>query len=75
VEIQVLKYEKSNSGYFVKHKALVELTGVNNVKEDKDEIISEVSKKVGYDPNDFGLYGGKISKSSKENQYIIVWEN
>ena len=73
MKIKVLKHEKSYSGYFYKHKALVEIENVD-IKEEKDDIIFNTSIKVGYHPLGYGVYGGKISKSSKENQYIIVWE-
>ena len=76
--IKVLKHEKSKSGYFLKHKALVEIIdfGGKNFKdkEDKMDIVWRVSEKTGYNPMAYGLYSAKISKSSADNQYIIVWE-
>ena len=74
MEIKVLKHEKNRGGYFLNHKALVEITGEFDLKENKEEIINETSIKVNYHPLGYGLYGGKISKSAKEGQYIIVWE-
>jgi hypothetical protein len=74
MNIKLLKHEKNRSGYFFKHKALVEITGEIDLKEQKEEIINETSIKVGYHPLGYGVYGGKISKSAREGQYIIVWE-
>lgn len=72
MNIKLIKHEKSKSGYFFKHKALVEMTDVD-IKADKEAIIDEVSIKVGYHPLGYGTYGGTISKSGKENQFVIVW--
>lgn len=74
MEIKVLKSEKNKSGYFIKHKALIEITGEHDVVEQKEDILNESSIKVGYHPLGYGMYGGKISKSNLENQYIAVWE-
>lgn len=74
MNIKVLKHEGKKSGYFHKHKALIELEGVEDVKKEEIDIIYELSIQVNYHPHDYGLYGGKISKSSKENQYIVAWE-
>lgn len=74
MNIKVLKHEKSKSSYFYKHKALIELDGVEDIKKEETDIIYEVSVKVNFNPSGYGLYGGKVSKSSKDNQYIVVWE-
>lgn len=73
MNIKVLKHERTRSGYFIKHKALVEMTDID-IKNDKEEIINTISIKVNYHPNGYGVYGGKISKSARDNQYIVVWE-
>jgi hypothetical protein len=71
VKITVLKHEKSKNGYFFKHKALVQVEDYSN---DVEDLINETSIKVGYHPLGYGVYGGRVSKSTKENEYIIVWE-
>lgn len=71
MKITVLKHEKSKNGYFFKHKALVQVEDYNN---DVEDLINETSIKVGYHPLGYGVYGGRVSKSTKENEYIIVWE-
>lgn len=74
MEVKVLKHEKNRAGYFLKHKALVEIEGIEDLKEQKEDIINQTSIKVNYHPLGYGVYGGKVSKSSKENQYIVVWD-
>lgn len=74
MKIKVLKSEKSISGYFYKHKAFIEIEGEHDIVSQKEEIIYDASVEVGYHPLGYGLYGGRISKSTKENQYILVWE-
>ena len=71
MKITVLKHEKTKSSYFFKHKALVQVEGYDGNTED---LVYETSKKVGYHPLGYGVYGGRVSKSTKENEYIIVWE-
>lgn len=73
IEMKILKHEKNKGSYFIKHKALAELNDVD-IKGQKDDILYSASIEVGYHPFMYGLYGGKISKSAKENEYIIVWE-
>lgn len=74
MKIKVLKHEKNRKGYFFKHKALVEITGEFDLKEQKEDIINETSINVGYHPLGYGIFGGKVSKSAREGQYIIVWD-
>lgn len=72
MEIKILKYEKSHSGYFLKHKALVEASG----EVDENDLIFNASIEVGYHPKEYGLYGFKVKKFSIKDQtrFIIAWE-
>jgi hypothetical protein len=69
MKIKVLKHEKNEKGYFYKHQALVEITGEFDIKEQKGEIIQQVSEKVGYSDT----YGGKIKKLATGG-FVITWE-
>lgn len=69
--LTVLKHEAIHTGYFIKHKALVKAEGWNKNKQDLVDFISE---KVGYCPLRYGVYSHKISKSTKPDEYVAVWE-
>lgn len=71
MNITVLKHEKTRSGYFFKHKALVV---VEDFDGDKEDLIDAVSIKVGYHPLGYGVYGGKVINSIKDNEFKIIWE-
>lgn len=76
--VQLIAHEKNKSGYFYYHKAQIELTGERAGIDVKDpvelsKLTDEVSIMVGYHPLGYGVYGSRVSKASKENQYILMW--
>ncbi|MEK4136298.1 hypothetical protein NSQ93_22230 [Bacillus sp. FSL W8-0445] len=70
--IKILKHEKSYSGYFLKHKALVEVSDV----VDENDLVFSTSIEAGYHPKEYGLYGFKVNKFFIKDQarFIISWE-
>lgn len=71
MNIEVLKNEKNRSGYFINHKALVKVSDWNG---DNEELIFRVSEKSGYHPLEYGLYGGSVKKTIRENEYLVIWQ-
>lgn len=69
--VEILKHEKRPSGYFMKHKALVSVSGWNG---NKQVLLETVTDRIGFSASYYGIYGSKVSKSAKDGQYILVWE-
>lgn len=70
--LEILIYERTQKGYFYKHKALVQ---VDNRNTEKETILRETAIQSKVHPELFGQYDGKVSRSSQEGQYIVVWES
>lgn len=72
MKIKVIESQKERSGYFINHKALVEVEDYDNAK--KGEVINSVSISVGYHPLGYGVYGGNIEETHIDGLYKVFWK-
>ena len=70
MNITVITHEKDLKGYFTVYKVLVEAPDVTDVKKQKQSIIDETAVKLGLTRTT--IFGGKVVKSAKTNQYIVT---
>lgn len=71
-EVNVLKYERIQKGYFYNHKAIIETDSLDYV--DEVEVVKATSSKVGFDTSVFGLSKHSIQEHPTRDCYLVKWE-
>lgn len=74
IEVEVVKHQKTESGYFYKHMAIIK-TKVNALDSiNGEDVVKATSRKVGFNTELYGIYRYNVRNHPPEDCYLISWE-